>query len=164
MKKVLAFTLVIVMLFSLTSCMKSGLEGDEKIYTYDNMSITLTNGFREMAYAGFTVCYDSADVAVFCIKEPFTMAEGIEDLTLEEYADLTLKANATQNPTLHEFDGIPMMKYTYHNEETDVTYAYISAMYKSGDAFWAIQFACAADVYDENEATFIKWAKSVVFS
>ena len=164
MKKVLAITLVIVMLFSLASCMKSGLEGAEKTYTCDNMSITLTDGFKETTYPGFTACYDSADVAVFCIKEPFSMAEGVEDLTLDEYADLTLKANATQNPTLHEFDGIPMMKYTYHNEETGVTYAYISAMYKSGDAFWAIQFACAVDIYDENEATFIKWAKSVVFS
>ena len=56
------------------------------------------------------------------------------------------------------------MEYTYYNANTDITYAYFSAMYKSEDAFWAIQFACSEELYAENEASIIKWAKSVTFS
>jgi hypothetical protein len=148
----------------MTSCLKSGFEGAEKTYTYDNMSLTMTENFREISYTGFDVCYESADVAVFCIKEPFTLAEGIEDLTLDDYAELTLEANAAQNPTLKDVDGIPVMEYTYYNEDTELTYAYFSALYKSGDAFWVVQFACNEELYAENEASLVKWAKSVTFS
>ena len=164
MKKILAFTLAFVMLFSMTSCLKSGFEGNEKTYTHDGMSITLTENFKEASFEGFTICFDSADVAVFCLKEAFTLAEGVEDWSLDYYAVLTLEANAAQNPTLKDVDGMPVMEYTYKDEESGVTYAYFSAMYKSGDAFWAIQFACDADMYAENEETFVKWAKSVTFS
>ena len=164
MKRFLAIALSLILVFSMTSCLKSGFEGAEKTYTYENMSITMSENFREISYTGFDVCYESADVAVFCIKEPFTLAEGIEDLTLDDYAALTLEANAMQNPTLKDVDGIPVMEYTYYNEGTAITYAYFSALYKSGDAFWVVQFACNEDLYAENEAFLIKWAKSVTFS
>ena len=164
MKKILAIVLSLIFVFSMTSCLKDGFGGAEKTYTYDNMSITMTENFREVSYTGFDICFESANVAVFCIKEPFTLAEGIEDLTLDDYAALTLEANAAQNPALKDVDGIPVMEYTYYSEDAKLTYAYFSALYKSGDAFWVVQFACNEDLYAENEASLIKWAKSVTFS
>lgn len=164
MKKILALTLVLVMLVSMASCLKSGLEGAEKTYTHSGMSITLTENFKETSFEGFDICFDSADVAVFCLKEAFTLAEGIEDWSLDYYAELTLQANAAQNPTLDQVDGMPIMEYTYSDAESGITYAYLSVMYKSADAFWAIQFACDAEIYEANKSTFIQWAKSVSFS
>ena len=164
MKRILAIMLSLIFVFSMTSCLKDGFEGAEKTYMYDNMSITMTENFNEASYDGFDVCFDSATVAVFCIKEPFTLADGIEDMTLNDYTELTLEVNKSHNPTLKNVDGIPVMEYTYYNANTDITYAYFSALYKSGDAFWVVQFACNEDLYAENEAFLIKWAKSVTFS
>ena len=163
MKRIFAFAMVFVMLFSMTSCMKDGFEGADKVFSASGMSITLTENFVETSFEGYDACYDSATVAVFCLKEPFSMAEGVADLTLDQYAELTITANQAHNPTLKEVDGMPVMEYTFFNEDTNVNYAYFSAMYKSGDAFWAIQFACDAELYDAHEETFVKWAKSVVF-
>ena len=163
MKRIFAFALVFVMLFSMTSCMKDGFEGADKVFSASGMSITLTENFVETSFEGYDACYDSATVAVFCLKEPFSMAEGVADLTLDQYAELTITANQAHNPTLKEVDGMPVMEYTFFNEDNDTNYAYFSAMYKSGDAFWAIQFACDAELYEAHEETFVKWAKSVVF-
>lgn len=163
-KRIFALILALSLMLSLASCMKSGLNGADKTYTIECMTVTLTDGFKPVEYEGYTACFDSTDVAVFCLKESFDLAEGFGDYTLEQYAALVAQANADKNPTTTTESGIPVLEYTFHNEELDITYGYMIATYKCGDAFWMVQFACEESAYADSRDTFVRWASSVTFA
>ena len=159
MKRILLVLTALVLLVSLVACG----EAQPKTFTAEGMSVTLTDAFVKRSVDGYTVCYDSKDVAVFALKESFADFQGIE-LTLEEYADLVRQSNASRNPTaVIEKDGILTMEYSFLNEEENQTYKYLCAMYEGEDAFWVVQFACMADSYDSLSETLMTYAKSVSF-
>lgn len=159
MKRILLVLTALVLLVSLVACG----EAQPKTFTAEGMSVTLTDGFTKRSVDGFTVAYDSKDVAVLALKESFADFQGIE-LTLKEYADLVRQSNASRNPTaVVEKDGLYTMEYSFFNEEENETYKYLCAMYESEDAFWMVQFACKADAYDSLSDTLLTYAKSVSF-
>ena len=55
MKRIFAFAMVFVMLFSMTSCMKDGFEGADKVFSASGMSITLTENFVETSFEATTL-------------------------------------------------------------------------------------------------------------
>ena len=137
---------------------------DKKTFSSNGMEITLTKAFKETSFEGYTVCYDSSKAAVFALKEEFSLTEGLEALTLEQYHDLVLQANAAKNPERGENVGsIPTMLYNFYNEEKKTEYRYFAAMYKADDAFWIVQFACEEDLFDTYEPYFVEAGKTVVF-
>ena len=159
MKRILLVLTALVLLVSLVACG----EAQPKTFTAEGMSVTLTDGFTKRSVEGYTVCYDSKDVAVLAIKEAFSLFEGA-DITLEDYADLVRQSNASRNPSaVVEKDGILTMEYSFFNEEENETYKYLCAMYEGEDAFWLIQFACKAESYDSLSDTLMTYAKSVSF-
>ncbi len=163
MKKLLAFILVFVMIFSFAGC--NVTDGKDKIFSYDEMSITLNEGFVESEMEGYNVCYDSKDIAVFVLKEEFSLMVGFEDYTLDQYADLVLQANKERNPQTVKIDGLGnCIKYTFYNEELKQDYTYLAALYKSDSAFWMVQFTCKTEKYEEFEPYFIERAKTVTFN
>ena len=160
MKKIIALVLILVISVSLVSCF------EEKPYDFsaEGMTITLTSSFSKLDYEGFTACYISPTVAVFTLKEPFSLSADFGDLTLSEYADLVHSVNAERNPTeIINEDGLTYMEYVFYNEQEDMTYKYFSAMFKASDAFWLIQFSTVKDFYDEKKPQFIEWAQGVKF-
>ncbi len=159
MKKVLSLALVLILMLSLVSCAPKPKE-----FTKEGMTITLTNSFWEKAMDGFTACYDSRKDAVFVLKEAFSMLEGAEELTLDEYAELVRKNNASKSPSeIKKEDGLTIMEYTFLNESNNTTYGYFLTMFKTSDAFWLVQFTCDESDYDTHRASFIEWAKSIKF-
>lgn len=165
MKKVVSLLMTAVFLFALTGCSSKKIyEKEAKTFSASGMEIILTEGFKEADFEGYTACYDSSEVAIFTLKEEFSLAEGFEDLTLEEYSDLLYQANADYSPDpITEIEGIPCMEYTFLNEEEDVTFRYLTTLFKAPDAFWLIQFTCEEDCYEEYKPYFIDWAKTVTF-
>lgn len=162
MKRAAALLLVLCCLFSLMGCSaKKVYEADAKTFTNDGLQIELTESFRAKEdYEGYTVCYDSAEVAVFVLKEAFTLAEGSESLSLEEYAGYVYEANASKNPDdVTTVDGLTCMEYTFDNNGSE--YSYFCAMFKGSDAFWLVQFVCMDTIYEEYKPYFIEWAKTV---
>lgn len=160
MKKIIALFLSLALLLSFSSC----FEATPKKFSKEGITLTLSTAFRETAYEGYTVCYDSPEVAVFVLKEPFSLAEGFEDLTLEQYAELVHQNNASKSPAeIAVLDGITTMEYSFFNESKNTTFKYFATMFKGPDAFWLVQFACAEDNYEENKDSFLTWAKSVSF-
>lgn len=165
MKKLIALMLTVLMLLTFAGCDTSVLDAKEALFTKAGMEITLTEGFKETEMAGYTVCYDSSEVAVFVLKEEFSAAEGFGDYTLEEYAALVYQANADRSPdAVTTTDGLTTMEYVFENEEDGNTYKYFSTMFKGPDAFWLIQFSCFEENYDEYKPHFIEWAKSAKFT
>ena len=160
MKKLLSLVLVLVLLVALVSCGKA----QPKTFTSSGMSITLTSAFKENPQEGYTTCYDSAKVAVFVLKESFSIQPGVENLTLDEYAALVRQSNASKSPSeITTQDGIYSMEYTFLNESENQTYSYYCTMFKSSDAFWLVQFACKEGDYASYKETFLNWAKTITF-
>ena len=126
----------------------SGGSDDPKKFTKSGMHVTLTEEFVERSVNGYTVAYDSAEVAVFVIKESISLAECFEDYTLAEYGELVLQANGLQRGTLQKKDGLTYFEYEATNPQTDEVHCYCSFIYKAADAFWLVQFATTKENYE----------------
>ena len=158
MKKFIALLMAALMLVSFASCG----EPKEKEFTKEGLTITLTQSFKEASFEGYTVVYDSTKVAVFVIKESFSLLAGFENYTLKQYADLVHNANSSRNPgAVTEVEGLTTFEYSFLNTDEDQTYKYFTTVFKGDDAFWTIQFCCKAENYNEYKADMIKYAKSV---
>lgn len=137
---------------------------EPKTFSADGMTITLTDAFQKTDIDGFTVTYDSSEVAVFCLKEPFSLMDGLENYTLEQYAELVVQANGLSLSDVENVDGIPRFTYSYTNPDTGDAYRFFTYLYKSSDAFWMVQFAVLQDVLPQYEQPVRDWARSVTFS
>ena len=91
MKKIISCLLAVLILFSFAAC----ATGAEKEFTSNGMTLTLTDEFRETTYEGYTVCYESKDVAVFVLKESFSLQAGLGDMSIDDYAELVMITHAT---------------------------------------------------------------------
>lgn len=135
-----------------------------KNFSADNMSITLTDDFKENDVGNYTAVYDSKKVAVFVLKESFSFVEGFENYTLEQYAALVISSNNLGDPEIKTVDGLTVFEYESQNPETKDTYKYFTYVYKASDAFWMVQFAVRDKVANEYAPKIAEWAKSVEFS
>ncbi len=133
-------------------------EVEPKTFTDSGMTITLTNEFERKQSEQFTVCYDSNKVAVFALKEPFSLVDGFKNYTLKEYGELVLRNNGSSSK-LKTVDELYMFEY----DDTKGKYTYFAFVYKADDAFWLVQFATLTELADEYEAKVIEWAKTVSF-
>ncbi len=134
-----------------------------KTFTSHGMNITLTSEFTEDDVPGFDQCYSSKTTVVCILKDPFTLAPGLEDCTLEEYAQLVLESNNKTQLPIREQDGITY--FTFENNGDDgKLYFYFCTVHKSGDAFWTIQFATPASNRDKLQDQFLDWAGTVNFT
>ncbi|MBQ8403169.1 MAG: hypothetical protein IJX55_01935 [Clostridia bacterium] len=131
----------------------------DKTFASDGMSITLTGGFREVEYEGFTVCYDSSKVAVFALKEEFSLVSGLEDYTVREYGEAVIDGNNFSS-SLKNDGGLTYFEY---NGTNDIVYNYYAFVFKTDDAFWLIQFATPESEAAEYEAKIFEWAKTITF-
>lgn len=128
------------------------------------ISITLTNQFSADNAEGYTACFGSQDVAVYALKEPFSLMAGAEALTVEQYCEMVVDNNdfnMTQEPKTQ--DGLTWFEFSWTNPETNLTYCYFAATYKTDDAFWLVQFATNQTKWEQYHSQFIQWAKSVSF-
>ncbi len=135
-----------------------------KTFSSNGMTVTLTDGFRETEAEGFTVAYESRDVAVLALKESFDQAEGFGDLTLREYTDLITYYNGAENATIRTVGEALSFDREAVHPDTAVTYHYTNYTYKTADAFWLIQFAVNAEDIDTYASLFDEWAASIRFT
>lgn len=131
-------------------------------FSVAGMTITLTNQFEEQHYDGFTQCYESDAVAILTLKEEFSLMEGLEDYTVEDYGRLVLASNSMDEELLKQENGVWYFAYTAEGGDGD-TYYYCATLHKSGDAFWMIQFATPVSNESKLHDQFIDWAAGVTF-
>ena len=139
------------------------VDAEPKTFSAQGMQITLNSDFSEESFENFTVCYGAHDVAVFALKEPFSLMVGLEDYTPEQYGQLVLQSNGMTDFELQTTDGILYFEYEADDEETKNTYYYFSTIHKAADAFWLIQFVSDADEAEEYLPYFLEWARSISF-
>ena len=164
MKKIVSVLLVLAALLALSSCALIGKVYDKApaTFTSNGLTITLTEAFAETDVENYTVCLASKAVVVLGLKEAFSLQEGFEDLTLDEYAVLARQSNASKSPSeISKENGLTSFEYSFFNAEKNQTYKYFTVMLKGSDAFWMVQLACEESVYEEHKPYMIEWAKSI---
>lgn len=149
--------------YLVTSGLLSNKEPEAKTFSSNGMNITLTDEFKETNIENHTVSYDSENVMIFVLKEPYTLANGFADYTLEQYADLLIRVNNLGSAETKNVEGLTRFEYNFTNPETNYDYRYFCYVYRTNDAFWLIQFATLSENVDEYAQQITKWAKSVVF-
>ncbi len=159
MKRIVALILLSLLILSLSACNNI----TEEVFTKDGFSITLTSEYREREYENYFVSYDSKNILVAVIKEPFSAFDDFKNYTLEQYAEL-MKLNCTKDTVtpsdVTEKDGVTYFEYSYFNKEGE-SYKYLTAMYKGDDAFWTVQFATSLSDYEGFKLQMLEFAKSV---
>lgn len=149
--------------YSITSGLFSDKTPDAKDFSSNGMTITLTDEFIKTDIENYTVAYDSKNVAVFALKEAFSLADGFQDYTLEQYGNLVLQNNNLSSSKIEDKEGLIGFEYEFTNPDTKDTYKYFSFVYKSNDAFWLVQFATLTENVDEYSSKIIEWAKTISF-
>ena len=155
MKKTLSFILIAIMLFSFTGCFNLA---SEKVFEKSGMEITLTSKFYEKDHVSYTSIYESSDIAVFTLKEEFSLIPGSSKYTLDNYADLVIKANQIDTEIEHEDD---LTYFSFDKTVNGKDFVYFGFVYKGTDAFWLIQFACEEKNENDLIKDIFKYAKSV---
>lgn len=163
MKKTRAF-LALALALSLLLCGCSGLFGeDPKTFSKAGMSITLDEGFMERELISYTAVYESVDIAVFALKEEFSLFEGTgygANTTLKEYAELVIEANGIDCRVTTEGS---LTGFRYEKEAGGKEVTYCAYVYKSSDAFWLVQFSVVSSQYEKNKDKIADFAASVTF-
>ena len=159
----IAFLVGIIVGYGGGNSVFSNLNSREKVFSENGMTITLTNGFKEMEVENYTNCYDSKKVVVFSLKESFSLAPGFDKYTLTQYGELVLANNGLYSTELKNYDELLGFEYDRTNDETNDTYRYYTFVFKTDDAFWIVQFATKAKNAEKYEDKIIDWAKSVKF-
>ena len=138
-------------------------KAEEKDFSTNGMTITLTEDFVEREYFGYTAIYTSSEAGVGVIREAFSLMPGFEDYTKEQYAQLVMQNNGKYAEIKTE-GGLLYFEFDNSDPTSDVTYYYVAYVYKTSDAFWLVQFSTTTDKADKYAEAFRKWAKSVRFS
>ncbi len=165
MKKIISIVLLLALLLMSSACglFTEPKDAAPKEFNADGLTITLTEGFTQSELNGMT-CFDSSKAAVFIVKEAFTLLEGLEDYTIDEYAELVMASNESKNPALSKKDdGTPVMEFDFYNEEEKATYDYYCVMLKSSEAFYLVQFACLKENYEVYKPYFEAWSASIKY-
>jgi len=146
-----------------TSNLFSNKNTKPKDFSYNGMNITLTDEFVKTDIENYTIAYGSKNVAIVALKEAFTLVDGFQDYTLEQYGNLVLQNNNLSSSKIKNIEGLVGFEYEFTNPNTKEIYKYFSFVYKSNDAFWLVQFATLTEDVDEYSSRIIEWAKTISF-
>lgn len=148
-------------------------KGEEvpKRFTERGCTITLTNYYKYKSSDVYDFCYEGEERIVLGKKETFTALSKVgisSGSSLIEYAKMVI-ANNQLGVKAEKIGGLVTFSYTREVETSMVFTAahkitYLAVVYKTGDGFWLIQFACEEDKFDETKPIFLEYAKSVTFA
>ncbi|MBQ3069355.1 MAG: hypothetical protein IJD01_05370 [Clostridia bacterium] len=133
-----------------------------KDFSSHGLTITLTDEFSEMEVEGFTAAFDSDHLGVIALREPFYLAAGFSDYSLEEYARLVIEANGLTSE-VQTRDGQVVFEYDAFIAEADADYHYVAYVFKSKDAFWTVTFTMLESCAHDHREQIDRYASSVRF-
>ena len=146
------------------AAMRNSRGTSPKNFSESGMSITLTDAFSRVKNENFTACYSSREVALYVMKESFAdLPAATSELSAAEYGDRVVQGSGMEG-VIREANGLTYSEHTYTNTENGKTYHYYTAFFKSGDAFWILEFATEETGFAAQKANIVAWAKSVRFS
>lgn len=139
---------------------------EPETFTANEMQITLTQDFFEVPYEELTAMFANDEVSVFVAEELKPIAEGYENITLEEYGNLLIDVQEQSGYVCSDLKNENGLFYfEYQATQEDGTTGYFKEyVYESEEAFWGVSFVCVTEEdYVANYNSFPEWAKSVTF-
>ena len=193
MKKILSLLLLCALLLPLASCASDPATADDAFFSAGGMSITLTKAFRETTDPkgkdGYCARFEADGITVRALHTGFFLAEAFADCTLEEYAETVISSNrimqrqpivydgketsdpadTSEKPEYRRIEpftegGLTCLEHVEHDSSSGVDRTVLSVLYKTGTAFWIVQFLCPSDRYEANRPFFMRWASAATFS
>lgn len=135
-----------------------------KTFSANGISITLNNSFKQENDEAFKFSAYTKNVWVYGVRDNFADYEGIENLSVDEYAKLIADSLSHENKSEIAHDkGLTYMTYDYTNNENGMTFTYFTSFYKMDSAFWIVQFATKKETAEKYRTDIQKWAASVTF-
>lgn len=150
---------IALVIFILSSVFFNKEFNNEKVFTADDMSITLTNDFYEKSQVNYKTTYISEEIVIYVIKEDFSFFED-PNISLEEYADIIIYNNEIDSE-VKQRDGLTCFTSIWPGQGNPLKN--LGVVYRGDNAFWFFQFVCFEDEYDLYEDTIIDFAKSISF-
>lgn len=146
--------------FSATTAILEITNSKEKTFSVGDMQITLNEGFTQQVSPGSLAAFGSKRVAVFVGKANIESSN--ITMTAAQYARALIGMNSLSCEV--EKDGdLPYFTATItgSNGKKYVHYTYV---YKTEDAFWAVEFAVRENHAARQEKNISQWAHSVIFN
>lgn len=153
----------VFLLIALTAVLLCGCGSNPKNFTVNDMTITLTDAFKQSKMNDFDAYIVSEDVT-FSIKiENASDLEyqGYEIAGLEDYANEICALNGIKTENLKQRG-----QYYYFSNSATISgakYTYLHCMLKHNSNYWICEFVCKAKDYKSLEETMLQWADSIVF-
>lgn len=157
-------TAIVAAIFGLLKTYNFHDNSDPVTFTVDNMQITLDEKFKESSGENCDAYFETSDISVFVSKVDFTLIDGLELLSVAEYADVIIAGDedADSSTEIKEADGLTYFEYQSKGE--NYTFLNLTAAYKSDDAFWVVEFVTLEENSEKYREDFIEWAQSVEFT
>lgn len=134
-----------------------------KTFTVEELSVTLTEEFREHDAEGFNAVFEGRQAAVVVLKEPFSLAEGLDAFSLETYTELVSSVDGLAVAP-HPVGDALCFEYSGIDDETKDVYYFVAYTYKTDDAFWLIQFGTEMRYAEEYAEQIAEWASTITFA
>lgn len=163
MKKILCL-LLIVLTFGLTSC-----GSNEKTFTKEGITITLTSEFYETKNSPYPVAYNSAKVAFIANKEKlsnFTRYDFSDKANPKAYADLVI--------SLYGYSSVPecvnektnndaYFAYTdYTSDESGISYHFLLVCMLGEEYAYCMNFCTLSSDFDTYKDQMMSYAKTII--
>ena len=172
MKRIIGIVICVAMIFSLSSCAffediltrSVNIVEKEKVFTFEDISITLTTDFMTMDFISedYSFIWGDGDVTVMGM-EAFVGKEYMENITAEDYAVVFEdELEGTESDDIGDLNGIPTIKY--EAESDGELYRYLVCIYETADGFWVVMFGSEEDIYEKQYENICTYAKSVKIS
>lgn len=157
--KIIAAVMAVLMLAAVVGCAAAE---PVKYDVGNGLSITLPADMQEVEMEGFAKILANDKVGVYFVRETVDelAAVGLENLTLEEYAELSEAAYALENPYTADANG--NLVTTYNADVDGTNFFYYTTLRQDADSFWTINFACEDSAKAEFTDLFTQWNAGIV--
>lgn len=138
----------------LTSCFAK-----EKTFTKGDISITLTNQFKEIDGGDFEMAYASNKYGFSAIGNA---KSALNVSSLHAYTELVLSNAQRDGLTIQEYkDDQQTFEYVCYTAEAEgKTYKYMTVSKEGKDKYYTLNFWCFEKNFEDSKDQFIEWAKS----
>ena len=146
----------------LVASLLTGCFGDTKEFSCQDLTMSVPFTMKDVSGQGefykFDFALDSAKIAIFGLREHFSILPDASSMTVREYAEMVIRANNHQAMAIARSNE-EYFYFTYEASTDEGTFEYLAGCYKGEDAFWLIQIAAKKADFDKE--TFLGYLDSV---
>ena len=143
-----------------TTTEKFELGKDEKEFSTEKFSITLTEDFEIFEDSAIEIGCVAEGIEVFVYEDTFEDGSKESKMTAMEYVeDLTVDFDGSVK--ISEHNGVPFVEYIYQGENDEVVKNYKVFCYKGEDGFWMVHFITEIDYSLVYKPYIFEWLETI---